>query len=328
MSEVTMADYKTINQANTFSQEKLQQIRAVLALALKDSPSKEKITVITTGSYGRAEASDESDLDLFILFDSDLSAEDTIREELKIIKQVVNDQVPNSVGDSGTFGADAVINFRELVTNIGGDQDDNKSLTRRMLFLLEAVYLYGDDRFKDYQKRLLEKYILPTSPQSQASKFLLNDIIRYYRTMATDFEFKVSEQKKEWGLRNIKLRFSRKLIYFGGLMVSAELVGLNREERIKKAVDLFSQPVLIRLCGLDLGVGKAHGILSHYEAFLERISNHDVRQKLGRLEKADRESNDEFKALRDRGIEFSKALDSWLKAKYPSDHVIHHSLVF
>jgi len=136
----------------------------MLALKLKDSYYKEKITVITTGSYGRAEASDESDLDLFILFDSDLSAEDTIRDELATITQVVNSQVPNSVGDSGTFGTDAVINFRELVTNIGGDQDHNKSLTRRMLFLLEAVCLYGDDRFKDYQKRLLEKYILPTSP--------------------------------------------------------------------------------------------------------------------------------------------------------------------
>jgi len=228
-----MADYKTINQANTFSQEKLQQIRAMLALKLKDSYYKEKITVITTGSYGRAEASGESDLDLFILFDSDLPAEDTIQ-----------------------------------------------------------------------------------------------DIIRYYRTMATDFEFKVSEQKKEWGLRNIKLRFSRKLIYFGGLIVSAELVGLSRDERIKKAVGLFSKPVLVRLRELDSPLGQAQDIFSHYEAFLEKISDHDLREELVQLEKADSDSSDAFKALRDQGVVFSKALDSWLKAKYLPEHSIHHSLIF
>lgn len=51
------------------------------------------------------------------------------------------------------------MNFSEMLQNLGGDKDFNILLTRRMLFLLEGTWLYGEERFKSYRTDLLNKYI-------------------------------------------------------------------------------------------------------------------------------------------------------------------------
>lgn len=321
-------NYPVLSETSEFTQKKLAEIRGALSDALKHSQFKNEITVIATGSYGRGEASTESDLDLFVIFDADHPMEDTIPDELKSIAAAVEKLVPKSVGDTGTFGADVAISFSEMSRNIGGAQDSNESLTRRMLFLLEGTWLYGDDRFADYQRRLLGKYVKEGSPEDQVSKFLLNDIIRYYRTIATDLEFKVHEDKKSWGLRSIKMRFSRKLLYFGGVIAVAEMVGLDREDRLAKISSLFQQPVLERIACLSDETVTPADIFRIYEGFINKVSDSDIRRKLERVARKDRHNSDEYGKLRLLSVEFSDALAEWLKTKYQPGHPIHHSLIF
>ena len=79
-----------------------------------------------------------------------------------------------------------------------------------MLLLLEGEWLFNEAGLKDIRRKILERYIAEGMKDHQLALFLLNDVIRYYRTMAVDYEFKTVEisKVKPWGIRNIKLMFS------------------------------------------------------------------------------------------------------------------------
>ena len=57
-----LSQHKYINQNFTFTAEKLPIIRAELLEKLAHSQYKDKMCIIVTGSYGRYEASSESDM--------------------------------------------------------------------------------------------------------------------------------------------------------------------------------------------------------------------------------------------------------------------------
>jgi hypothetical protein len=67
--------------------------------------------------------------------------------------------------------------------------------------------------------------------------------------MAVDYEFKTVEgaKKKPWGIRNIKLIFSRKLLYAGGLFSVAATADLRRDKKIEELEKLFEMTVIDRL---------------------------------------------------------------------------------
>ena len=316
-----------IRETRKFTTEKLAEIRGDIHRVLKKSKNREKITIVATGSYGREEASSKSDIDHFIIYDADEAADDAIKVELEQIEAVIKQHVPERSGSTGTFGKDAVIQFSEMKTNIGGEYDDNKSLTRRMLFLLEGTWLYGEDRFERYQRSLLKRYMENSSEKAELPRFLLNDVIRYYRTIATDFEHKVFEDGKEWGLRSIKLRFSRKILYFGGILTIAEMADAGYRQWEERAIELFGIPVLSRIERLiDDRCGQE--VLEIYDQFLAKISDPEIREALKRVEKEERTQSEKYQTLRQLSVDFSAKLSECLDIKYSADHSIHHALLF
>ncbi|MBP1141085.1 putative nucleotidyltransferase [Pseudomonas sp. PvP009] len=323
--------FKSLDAAYKHSASVISSLRRDLESALSESNLKDRLTVVTTGSFGRGEASAESDLDLFIFFDSD-KPEDSLLEEKKSIQDVVDRYVKKPAGDTGTFGSEAVVNFSEMLQNLGGDKDFNVLLTRRMLFLLEGKWLYGEERFKAYRTDLLNKYIKAGDPERQISRFLLNDIIRYYRTIATDFEFKVTESSKSWGLRNVKLRFSRKLLYFGGVISVAETAFVAQADKNGLIVEILDKTVLERV--QDIGADNPHTleILNIYQDFLATIECPKNRELLEVVTKDNRTNSDLFLQMREKSKDFSKVLDNWLKLQYPDNennpHPIHNALIF
>lgn len=318
--------FPKLQNASIFSKNIIDLIRTDLKSDLALSDYKEKITIITTGSFGRGEASESSDLDLFVFFDSDLP-DDVLSGEIECIQKVIEKHVPKSVGSTGTFGADAIVKFSELLKNIGGENDKNQSLTRRMLFLLEGTWLYGEQRFILYREELLKRYIKDIDIDKQISRFLLNDIIRYYRTITTDFEYKVTENQKSWGLRNIKLRFSRKLLYFGGIVSIAEIALIDHSEKITTLTKLLDEAILKRI--YQVGTKNQHTckIFEIYQEFIDIISNEENRNLLDTVTKENRTDCELFIKMRDLSKQFSSTLENWLDEQY-KDHPIHHALLF
>ena len=325
MKRDPLCRYRQLAERETFSANALDSIRSSLAASLEGKNWSSDFSIVVTGSFGRKEASAESDMDAFILSDAGLE-----ESEIKAVSGHYNEAVYRHVdrppGSSGTFDITVQETVPEMIRNIGGDQDDNRKLTRRLLFLLEGDWLYGQEKFERYRRQLVETYIKPEIPSEHLVRFLLNDVIRYYRTITTDFEQKVAEDGKSWGLRKVKLRFSRKLLYFSGIITVAETPGIPHRNKIQCVLDLLSLPPLRRI--VELSSEEPEDILQRYEDFLTRISDPEVREKLNRLNREHREKSPLYVELRAEGEQFSHSLASWLKREYREDHPIHHALLF
>lgn len=319
--------FQPINDSRTFSQGVLKLIRDELKSSLGAHHQSELITVVTTGSFGRNEASKESDLDFFIFIDDENTQVDTI-EVGRLIQQVVDTHIQKDSGSTSTFGQEAILSFNQLSNNIGGKNDSNEMMTRRLLFLLEATWLFGEHRFTKYRNELIKCYVKDTDPDNVLSRFLLNDIIRYYRTIATDFEYKTTEQGQKWGLRSIKLRFSRKLLYFGGIIAVAETANQPVSNKYQTLANLLELTPLERIHKLSGATTQTRQLFEHYSAFLQAVRDEPKRAELEGVSKPKRNESALYEQLRHDGADFSKTLHSWLQATYPSEHDIHHALIY
>jgi predicted nucleotidyltransferase len=276
-------------------------------------------SIVTVGSFARREASDQSDLDFFIIDDSEISD-----DEYTKIKKIIGKADVKMPSSTGAFNE--IEKKSDMVRNVGGFDDTTEKLTRRMLFLFECEWLYNKELFFEVFNLLINKYVQDLITQHQLCRFLLNDLIRYYRTICVDFEFKTSENKKSWGDRNIKLLFSRKLLYFSGIIVIAETVQHYYKHKREILSTLLRKTPIERvrhICGV-----KSEKAISLYTDFLVALSSHDVREMLN-ITTADRNLHSpEFRKLKNNGHHFSWELSRLLTETYDSAHPIHLAIKF
>jgi hypothetical protein len=275
--------------------------------------------VFTCGSYARREASTGSDIDFFVV--SNVKPrwyEDCVR--------AIGSVVGHEPAAEGAFGG--VESRQSLIQNIGGDHDTNKNLTRRMLLLLEGDWLAGRNQLGEVRREILNRYIGKGMTDHQLALFLLNDIIRYYRTIAVDYEFKTVENvdRKPWGIRNVKLIFSRKLLYASGLFSVAMTADRTRASKIARLEELFGMSAIERLqriCGAD----RLGPTLLSYERFLAGLEKPDVRAVLTALT-PDQRDNDVFRELKNEGHHFTRELLKLFEVTFDLGHPIRRAVVF
>jgi hypothetical protein len=328
--------YPHLQRARRYSSRVLQALRAELTAALASSPQRDALCVVVGGSYGREEACPASDMDYFTLLDGCTAAQ--IGDEKATIQRIVAGRIAKESGDSGIFGGEAVHEFARLVEHIGGSQDSTCALTRRMLLLLEGQCLYGAALFERLRQQLLGAYLARGNREKAISRFLLNDVIRYYRTIAIDFQHKAGVDGKAWGLRSIKLKFSRKLLYFAGIAAIAETAqALDQPQRIARLLALLERPALQRIHLIASAApasasaslaDKTRELFAIYEFFLAQIAEPANRRTLEGVCEDSREDSALYMALRRSSKAFSVALYDWLRERYPADHPIHNALVF
>jgi hypothetical protein len=309
--------YPAILKAETFSNRKLSILRAALA---KKSLGNH-VCVVATGSFGRREACADSDVDFFVLHDNSLTKTEAERKH-SIVEQTLKQLGMKLPSQDGAFNS--VHPTQKLIQNVGGSKDSNRNMTLRLLLLLEGTFLFNSALFEDCRVRILERYVGEGTKDHGLARFLLNDIIRYYRTMCVDFEYKTVEQSKGWAVRNLKLLYSRKLLYFGGVFAVAETAQQSRQQKLATLLEMLSMPPLTRvrsLCGIE-----SLDSLNRYETFLMHLSNPTFRAALDGVTRDRDTHTSAFRDLKNESIHFSWALAKLLHNRYPQVHPIHLAL--
>lgn len=274
--------------------------------------------IIVNGSLARLEMTTNSDFDAYPIFSNE-SNEESVINQFKSFSDEVTLKQPAKLG---AFGEPVL---KETYTNnIGGNSETNEILTRRMLLILESKCLYGDVFYEKLLCDVVERYISDKTTNHQLGMFLLNDIIRFYRTMCVDFEYKTVEDKKPWGIRNIKLIFSRKLIYFSGIVMCAELAQRSAQTKrdiLLKLIQMSPIERLLYVMGRDILPA-----LNEYELFIENLDNKRTRKILVDTKRGMKQPN-EFRDLKNCGHHFTWKLSSALNKFYDRSHPIHKAIL-
>lgn len=208
----------------------------------------ECIDVIGLGSLGRFEMSPESDLDSLIVCRADEEhdhAEDlTILDGLRT--RLIDGVELAEPGSTGLFGGK--IAQKELYEVIGLDRDTNPVHSRRVLVLEESVSLYDPAQHEDLLRKMVERYVdaIPLG-RSNVPRFLVNDLARYWRQLAVDYQAK-SETGSPSALRRLKLIVSRKFTYASSVLplLTCDLRMIEKAEIVDRLVAVFQLPPTLR----------------------------------------------------------------------------------
>jgi hypothetical protein len=266
-------------------------------------------TVVLTGSWGRREATAASDDDFMVVFTG------ALREGAHPAPEAV----AGALGGRRS-GQEAIfhrqVSLDDLRGKIGRDEDSNANLTRRMLLILESVAVAHGRLHASARRALLAGYLEAHSRDYRPPRFLLNDLIRYWRTIAVDFESKMRARQGEgWGLRNAKLRLSRKALFAGGLLPVLQCYRCRAPAMLAFLAERMAVPPLDRIAdafvehqALDAGVRA----LRAYDDFLGILDDPARREELGRLSRDGRAGSALWAEVLGLGEEFEAGLLSLL----------------
>ncbi|WP_410952403.1 hypothetical protein [Pseudomonas sp. S1(2024)] len=324
MTSKTLLQPSYLQKRYDYSCKSIESLRQALYSTLAPLAGRSPLAVVSVGSYGRCEVSPVSDIDFFIVHDTSLPA-DRLDDILRQVSDLVRPISHPGESDEAKFGRGALALYSDVSEHIGWKCEDNTALTRRMLMLLEGRALFGHEAFAWWQNDLLRRYI-PDDHGSGLARFLLNDLIRYYRTLMANFEEKRAEGKA-WGVRNIKLQFSRKLLFAGGIVAIAEVHGLAAPSKIMRLQQLLALTPLQRLALLGDSNPYSASLFEDYAVFLELISSVENRRHLDSLTPGQAMADPVYRELRGRGQAFSLKLEHWLRSQY-AGHPILHAVFF
>jgi hypothetical protein len=280
---------------------------------------------VVFGSLARLEWTTGSDLDWTLLIDGPAD-EQHVRVTHEIGATLARDF--KKPGPTGVFGNVAFSS--ELVHRIGGDHDSNRNTSQRILLLLESQSLGAGIEVRDrvvkaiFKRYLVDDYGHPSAQNwmTRVPRFLLNDVVRYWRTMAVDFAAKQRERAGEgWAVRNFKLRMSRKLIFAAGLCtclsfhLSPPNAGKGSEDLLstltEHLVDASHTPPLDVLAGTvsQFSADAAAGdIFGAYDEFLGILMDPASRERLEGLTALSAQGNELFERSRGIGKRFQDGL--------------------
>jgi predicted nucleotidyltransferase len=284
---------------------------------------------VVFGSLARDEWTVGSDVDWTLLVDG-MADPDHFKVAQEIRERFIEAKLQGP-GPTETFGSLAF--SHEIVHHIGGEADTNRNTTRRVLLLLESRAIGDQQAYERVIKSVLNRYLdndlsffSASGQRYKVPRFLLNDIVRYWRTMCVDYATKHRErQAAKWALRNVKLRLSRKLIFAAGMLTCFNWWLSEPSE----ATNLFEMPehleplishlrTHVRMTPLEILAeavtryaqpSTAERIFDAYDQFLSRMNDGEIRKHLAELRPKNSDIDEVFREFRSISNRFQQGLD-------------------
>ena len=216
--------------------ETLQRLREQFDIFDLGEPEHPHVTILATGSLGRGELRARSDLDVFLI---DAANGDELRlgnlEGILLRANLIHAARGARFADFSGDGRYLVVHhIDDLLRSLGTREDESSNaFTARMLLLLESRPLRARDAYERCLRAAVDVYSRDAGDgTSFAPYFLINDIVRYWKTLCLNYEAKrhelhdaragrdaeraqVLESEHRFDL--LKLRFNRLWTCFNGL---------------------------------------------------------------------------------------------------------------
>lgn len=314
------ADWQTISKAQSDATKVKAKLKEIL-----DRFDSQDVSIVVFGSLAREEWTSKSDLDWTLLIDGEADPEHFyVTQE---ISKCLEDADYREPGATGPFGRMAF--SHDIIHRIGGQDDTNLNITQRILLLLESWCVGKTEAYDRVVRQVLTRYIEEDDGLRQKDdpkklpRFLLNDIVRYWRTMAVDFAYKKREHGDVgWALRNAKLRMSRKLLFVSGLLIcfnsnrgrlhkllsadasNSQIVAHLQETMRRTPLEIVADSMTL----YKISKETIMKVFASYDAFLDLLNDEDKRRHLKELPETDASSDSVFNEVRDIGHKFQEAL--------------------
>ena len=238
-------EFRVIAQRCDFSKKRLAEIRTRIDKfeVLNDRPC---LCIYVTGSFGRLEASKYSDLDIFFIHEGS-SCHSCSMPRIKktlldadLIRAAQELRFPDFSNDGEYL---EVHYIDDILNNLGGPRDDFQNhFTARLLLLLESRPLYNESFYENVMKKIIYSYYRDYHDHEDSFSpiFLINDIIRFWRTLCLNYEHRRNRlpddnelKKNKNHLANLKLKFSRLVTCYATIILISINQSISPEDLVK-----------------------------------------------------------------------------------------------
>jgi predicted nucleotidyltransferase len=311
----TLQNHKTLSERIDYSKQFLQTVQK--EVKKKVGSDWKNVAIFAAGSLGRFEAGRSSDLDVFILAKhkkefaeilSPISHLDEIRLFAKLIEVNAALELPEFSGDGRYL---KVHSLDRIISSTGDAHDDSENLfTTRMLLLLESQAIWNNNLRTAAIDKVLANYFRDGKGKRDFRPlFLLNDILRYWRTLCLNYE-RDRVRSTKWWKTNLNLKFSRKLTIFSTVLLILTGAAKTQEDFLKITEMVPLERLAFALDTLDDSALLASFVqfLDDYESFLaaksfKEIDGHQGPQKDEYREKAERFGDLIYSAVMSKNID-------------------------
>lgn len=246
---------ENIRLAHNQSEQRIAPARDAVARYIADhglTQTDQSPQIVAFGSMARFEMSDGSDFDYLVVLNGLVDHPEEIREYRLAANAAFEALGLDAPGASGLFGS--AVSGSEFVNTIGLDGDTNLHMSRRVLLLQESIGLTDPTSHKRLIDAVITRYLFGTNTTGvEVPRFLLNDVIRFWRTMAVDYEGKRWDDLtgKKANIRYVKLLSSRKLTYVASIVALFWPALSGSDEPVSEQLSMqFQLPALPRIAQL------------------------------------------------------------------------------